>query len=118
MFVTKCITAYNFIYLCIYFRLSHSEQNIYLKQLLGNSDDDKSLGPSDSDDEDWFPVENPAVDVSDSEENDDKSGEQEGQGQVVAENSDGEIEKEQETQESETESEAEDEARGILICII
>lgn len=50
------ITAYNFIYLCIYFRLSYSEQNRYLKQLLSDSDDE-SLAPSDSDDEDWFTVE-------------------------------------------------------------
>lgn len=42
---------YNCTYLCIYFKLSSSERDAYLKQLLGDSDDE-SLAPSESDDED------------------------------------------------------------------
>lgn len=80
MFVTKYITVYKFIYLCIYFRSSNFEQYTYLKQLLGDSDDE-SLAPSDSDDEDWFPAQAPppTVDASGSEENgDNETGEQQG----------------------------------------
>ncbi|EFN79528.1 hypothetical protein EAI_07955 [Harpegnathos saltator] len=57
--------------------LSREEQDQYLKQLLGDFDEE-SLGPSDSGDEDWFSAQTPApaAEASDSEESGDKENEE------------------------------------------
>lgn len=109
MFVTKYITTYNFIYLCIYFRLSHSKQNRYLKQLLGDSDDE-NLASSDSD-EDWFPTQDPISAIDDFDSENEQEQPEDRQSEEAGD------EEENETK-SETGSEAKGEARGILIRIV
>jgi len=87
------------------YRLGQTERELYISQLLGDSENE-SLSPENSEDDDWFPAIVSAVDFSDHEDN----------GELEVEICDDEIEQEQdEDRQSEVEegNVSENEARFI-----